>query len=56
MVKTIFNFIKSLFTIEDYHQKQRRMRDAYLAESHDLVDLERRMRELERNENLKGWV
>lgn len=33
--------------------------ERYLANSHDLVDLERRQRELMRprpNDNLKGWV
>lgn len=53
---TIVNFIRNLFKTETAYERIRRERDEYLAESTDLVDLERRMRQLDRNENLRGWV
>ena len=52
----IINFICNLFKTETSFERQRKLREAYLAESTDLVDLERRQRNLDRNENLKGWV
>ena len=40
----LWSFIKQFFKV----QTQQQLRDQYLAESLDLVDLERRQRELER--------
>ena len=42
MLKFIFNFFK----LHSTYEIQRRMEEQYLAKSHDLVDLERRQREL----------
>lgn len=56
----IKKFFKSLFVARDYHTE---LKDAYLAEATDLIDLERRMRQMDRgqapwqiNNNLRGWV
>ena len=58
----IKSFFKRLFTTRDWTTEAR---EEYLAEAHDLVDLERRMRQLDRgqapwqveaNNNLKGWT
>jgi hypothetical protein len=53
---TLVKFIKNLLKCETAYDRMRRERDEYLAQSTDLVDLERRMRQIDRNENLKGWV
>ena len=52
-------WIKSLFV----EKTNRQLIDEYLSDSSDLVDLERRMRQIDRgqapwhvNSNLKGWV
>lgn len=48
------NFISKLWNkIRPLSRKERM--EAYLAESVDMVDFERRLKKLE-NENLSGWV
>ena len=56
----IKRFFENLITPRDY---QKDIKDEYLAEATDLVDLERRMRQIDRgqapwqvNKNLIGWV
>lgn len=49
----MIKFIKSLF--ESAETKRRKAEYEYLSQSTDLVDLERRQRQL-MNSNLKGWV
>lgn len=56
----IKRFFANFFTTRDY---QKEVRDSYLAEATDLIDLERRMRQMDRgqapwqiNNNLRGWV
>jgi hypothetical protein len=57
----IKRFFSRLFTARDYYKD---IKEAYLAESTDLVDLERRVRQMDRgqapwqqqNKNLNGWV
>jgi hypothetical protein len=56
----IKRFFEKLFVIRDYNKQ---MSDEYLAEATDLIDLERRMRQMDRgqapwqiNTNLRGWV
>ena len=56
---TIVNFIRNLFKVETPYDRVRKMHEDYLADASDLIDLERRQRELdrmERNPNLKGWI
>ena len=52
MLKCIFN----LFKLPSTYEIQRRMEEQYLAKSHDLVDLERRQRELLYKENSARYM
>lgn len=56
----IKRFFANFFTTRDYNKQ---MSDEYLAEATDLIDLERRQRQMDRgqapwqiNKNLRGWV
>ena len=42
--------------LESEYDRRRRLEEEYLAESVDIVDLERRQRLLNVNPNLRGWV
>lgn len=53
---TVIKFLKRILTTESEWERQRRMEEEFLADATDLVDLERRQRQLQRNDNLKGWV
>lgn len=50
-MKSLIGKLKTMFVLKSYDQVRRERTEAYLAKSTDLVDLERRIRELE----AKGW-
>ena len=49
-------FILNLFKLPSSYEVQRRLEEQYLAKSHDLVDLERRQRELIYKENSARYI
>ena len=54
MIQTILKFIWNLRP-----KSQKELREEWLASSHDLVELERRQKQLlygQVNPNLKGWI
>lgn len=50
MIKWLLNLFKG-----KTHYGITKTEEKWLAESHDLVELERRLKRLE-NQNLKGWI
>ena len=53
-MKTVVEFVKKLLASITQTEQQRR--EAYLAKSADIHDLEYRMRELDRQESHYSWV
>lgn len=52
----MLKLIRNLFRLPSTYEIQRRMEEQYLAKSHDLVDLERRQRELLYKENSARYM
>ena len=53
-MKTVVEFVKKLLV--SIMQTEQQRREAYLAKSADIHDLEYRMRELDRQESYYSWV